>query len=160
MTSSPMEWGLVRVEEKWSQWSSTCLSQVRSSPSLVSDAYLSFYLFFCATTEKTVEAIKFCIKNRVTLYLRVLWLSTSSVIIIILLYHQHRYPRHSFATPPYRSLLLSGPQGYIPYPHRAAICRFELVTLLLLGHVRRSIGEHHLWAHPCFSSSVLHLWFI
>ena len=38
--------------------------------------------------------------------------------------------------PPYRSSLLAGPQGYIPYPHRAAVCRFELVALLLLGHVR------------------------
>ena len=32
--------------------------------------------------------------------------------------------------------LLAGPQGYIPYPHRAAVCRFKLVTLLLLSHVR------------------------
>ena len=23
-----------------------------------------------------------------------------------------------------------------------------------------SIGEHHLWARPCFSSSVLHVWFV
>ena len=34
-------------------------------------------------------------------------------------------------------------QGYIPYPHRAAVCRFELVALLLLGHVKGSIGVHH-----------------
>ena len=32
----------------------------------------------------------------------------------------------------------------IPYTHIAAICRFELVVLLLLGHVRGSIGEHRL----------------
>ena len=31
---------------------------------------------------------------------------------------------------------LAGPQGYIPYPHKAAVCRFEQVALLLLGHVR------------------------
>ena len=30
----------------------------------------------------------------------------------------------------------------------------------LLGHMWGSIGVHHLWAHPCFSSSVLHVWFI
>ena len=80
------------------------------------------------------------------------------IIIIIMLYHQHGYPWPSFATPPYRSSLLVGPQGYIPYPQRAAVCRFELVILLLLSHMRGSIGEHHLWAHPCFSSSVLHVW--
>ena len=51
-------------------------------------------------------------------------------------------------------------QGYIPYPHRAALCRFELVVLLLLGHFMGSIGVHHLWARPCFSSSVLHVWFV
>ena len=45
---------------------------------------------------------------------------------------------------PYRSSLLAGPQGYILYPHRAAVCRFKLVTLLLLSHVRGSIGEHHM----------------
>ena len=84
----------------------------------------------------------------------------SSLIIIIMLCRQHRYPWPSLATSPYRSSLLVGPQGYIPYPHRAAVCRFELVVLLLLGHIRGSIGVHHLWAHPCFSSNVLHVWFI
>ena len=32
-------------------------------------------------------------------------------------YHHHLWP--SLATPPYRSSLPAGPQGYIPYPHRA-----------------------------------------
>ena len=41
-------------------------------------------------------------------------------IIIIMSCRQHRYPRSSLATPPYRSSLLAGPQGYILYPHRAA----------------------------------------
>ena len=41
----------------------------------------------------------------------------------------------SLATPPYRSLLLAGPQGYITYPQRAAVCKFKLVALPLLGHV-------------------------
>ena len=63
----------------------------------------------------------------------------------------------SLATPSYRTSRLAGHQGYIPYPHRAALCMFELVALLFLGHVRGSIGEHHLWARPCFSSSVLHV---
>ena len=81
-------------------------------------------------------------------------------IIIILPCDQQGYLWPSLATPPYRSSLLAGPQGYIPYPHRAAVYRFEPVALLLLGHVRGSIGEHHLWARPWFSSSDLHVWFV
>ena len=53
--------------------------------------------------------------------------------IIMMLCHQHGYPWPSPTPLPYRSLLLV---GYIPYPHRAAVCRFELVDLLLLGHMR------------------------
>ena len=34
-------------------------------------------------------------------------------------------------------------------------CMFELVVLPLLGHMWGSIGVNHLWARPCFSSSVL-----
>ena len=87
-------------------------------------------------------------------------LSLSIFIIIIIILSCHGYPWPSLATPPYRSSLLAGLQGYIPYPHRAAVCMFKLVVLLLFGHVRGSIGVHHLWACPCFSSSVLHVWFI
>ena len=36
---------------------------------------------------------------------------------------------------------LVGLQGYIPYPHIAAVCIFELVVLLLLGHMWGSIGD-------------------
>ena len=49
----------------------------------------------------------------------------------------------SLATSPNQSSLLAGVQGYIPYPHIAAVCMFELVFLLLLGHMRGSIGVHH-----------------
>ena len=49
------------------------------------------------------------------------------VFIIIMSCRQYGYPWPSLATPPYRSLLLAGPQGYILYSHRAAVCRFELV---------------------------------
>ena len=31
---------------------------------------------------------------------------------------------------------MAGPQGYIPYPHIAAVCKFKLVALLLLCHVK------------------------
>ena len=74
------------------------------------------------------------------------------IIIFILSYHQQGYLWPSLATPPNRSSLPAGPQGCIPYPHRAAVCKFELVALLLLGHVKGSIGVLHLWSHPYFSS--------
>ena len=61
---------------------------------------------------------------------------------------------------PYRSLLPAGPQGYTHYPHWAALCKFELVALFLLGHVKGSMGVHHLWARLYFFSSVLHVWFV
>ena len=65
------------------------------------------------------------------------------IIIIILSCHQHWYPWPFLAISPDCSSLLADPQGYILYHHRAAVCRFELVSLLLLGY-----GEHHLWARP------------
>ena len=62
--------------------------------------------------------------------------------------HQHGYPWPSLATSSYRSSPLAGLQGYISYPHRAAVCMFELVILLLLGHMWGSIRVHHLWSEP------------
>ena len=67
------------------------------------------------------------------------------------------YPWSSLTTSPYRSSLLVGLQGHIPYPHIAAECMFELVVLLLPGHMWGSIWVHHLCARPCFSSSGLAL---
>ena len=79
----------------------------------------------------------------------------------------HHHHHHHVVPPAQISLTFSRhssvsfiASGYIPYPHRAAICRFELVVLLLFGHMTGTIGEHHLWARPCFSSNVLHVWFI
>ena len=57
------------------------------------------------------------------------------IIIILMSYRQHGYPWPSLATSRYRSSPLAGLQGYIPYPHRAAVYMFELVVLLLLGHM-------------------------
>ena len=84
----------------------------------------------------------------------------TNLIIIILSRHQHGYPRPSLATPPYHSSLPVRPQGYTPYLHRAAVCRFELAALLLHGHMKGSIGVHHLWARPYFSSTFLYVWFV
>ena len=81
-------------------------------------------------------------------------------IIIISSCHQYGYLWPFLTTSPYRSLLSAGPQGYTPYPHRAALCRFDLVILLLPVHVKGFIGVHHLWACPYFSNSILHVWFI
>ena len=75
--------------------------------------------------------------------------------LIILSCHRHRYPWPFLATSPYRSSVPAGPQGYTPYPHRATVCRFKLVALLLFGHVKGSIVVHHLWARSYFSNSVL-----
>ena len=80
--------------------------------------------------------------------------------IIIMPCRYHGYPWPSLATSPYHSSPLAGLQGYIPYSHIDAVCMFELVVLLLLGHMWGSIGVHHLWARPRFSSSVLHVWFV
>ena len=51
-------------------------------------------------------------------------------------------------------------QDYIPYQHRAAVCRFELDILPLLVHVKGSTGVHHSRACLYFSSSVPHVWFV
>ena len=56
--------------------------------------------------------------------------------------HQHKYPWSSLAAPPYRPSLSAGPQGYIWYLHRAAVCMFELVALPLLGYVKGSKRVH------------------
>ena len=79
---------------------------------------------------------------------------------IIMSCHQQVYPWPFLATSPNRSSLPAGSQGYIQYPHRSAVCRFELVVLLSLSHVKGSTGVHHLWARPYFSSSVLYVCFV
>ena len=73
------------------------------------------------------------------------------IIIIIMSCHLHGYPWSSLATSPYHPSLLAGLQGYIPYPHIAAVCMFELVVLLLLDHMRGSIGVLHWWVRPAIS---------
>ena len=73
---------------------------------------------------------------------------------------QHGYSRPSLATFPYHSSPPAGPLGYIPCPHIAAVCKFGLVVLLLLGHMWGSIGVHHLRARHCFSSSVRRVWHV
>ena len=80
--------------------------------------------------------------------------------IIVMSRHPHGYPWPSLATPPYRPLLPAGLWGYIPYQDRAVVCKFGLVLLLLLVHVKGSTGLNHLWACSYSSSSVPHVWFV
>ena len=54
------------------------------------------------------------------------------IIIIIMSCRQHGYPWLSLTTSPYHSSPPAGLQGYILCPHIAAVCKFELVVLLLL----------------------------
>ena len=81
-------------------------------------------------------------------------------IIIIMSCRQHGYPWPSLATSPYHSSPPAGLLGYILCPHIAAVCKFGLVVLLLLGHMWGSIGVCHLRARPCFSSSVRRVWLV
>ena len=46
------------------------------------------------------------------------------IIIIIMSCHQYRYPWPSPVTPPYRPLLPTGLQGYIPYQYKVAVYSF------------------------------------
>ena len=61
--------------------------------------------------------------------------------------------------PPNCPSLLAGPQGYIPYLHRAAVCRFEP---FLCSAIDEGVHNEYITyvACPYFSSSVLHVWFI
>ena len=52
---------------------------------------------------------------------------------------QHGYPWPSLAISPYHSSPPAGLQGYILCPHIVAVCKFELVVLLLHGHMWGSI---------------------
>ena len=61
---------------------------------------------------------------------------------------------------PYRSSPQAGLPDNIPYPHIVAECMFVLAVLLLPGNVCGSTRVHHFLVRPCFSSSVLHVWFV
>ena len=113
-----------------------------------------------------VQSIKVTIQKSLETYLMILvyiyiYIYIYIIIIIIIMScRQHGYPWLTLATSPYHSSPPAGLQGYILCLHIAAVCKFELVVLLSLGHVWGSIGVHHLWARPCFSSSVLRVWFV
>ena len=85
--------------------------------------------------------------------------------IIIIHIHHHIVPlaRISLTLSRHFSLsfIASGrSSGLHPVFTLATECMFVLVVLLLPGHMWGSIGVYHLWTSPCFSSSVLHVWFV
>ena len=73
------------------------------------------------------------------------------IIIIIMSCRQHGYPWPSLATSPYRSSHLAGLQGYIPYPHIAAVCMY--VRACRPAFARPYVGVH--WSTSLMSSSLL-----
>ena len=89
------------------------------------------------------------------LILVVTWFNVTLIIIIIMLLHQHGYPRSFLATVLCRPLLPVGLQGFIPYRHRAAVCRFKLVVQNLFDHMKGSTGLHHLFSLARWESSSL-----
>ena len=78
-------------------------------------------------------------------------------IIIIMSCRQHGYPWPSLATFPYRSSPPAGLLGYILCPHIAAVCKFGLVVLLLLGHMWGSIVVRHFFSFFRFYSPPIFL---
>ena len=75
---------------------------------------------------------------------------TSGIYIYIYIYiyniyimscRQHGYLWPSLATSSYRSSRLAGLHGYIPYPHRAVVCMFELAVLLFARQYEYIIYE-------------------
>ena len=65
----------------------------------------------------------------------------------------------SLAIHPYHLSFPAGLLDYILCLYRAVVGKFLLVGQHWHIHVKGTI-EHHLWVHPCFSSSVLHVLFI
>ena len=80
------------------------------------------------------------------------------IIIIIKSRHQHGSSWPSLASLLYRPSHPVNLQGYILYRHKAVVCRFYLVVLPLLVHVKTGVCP--LWVRPYFSSSVLRVCFI
>ena len=94
----------------------------------------------------TVKGLNHCYSTLIVSSATVKWFQ---VLLSPTHHHHHVVPSArisltlSLATSPNHSSLLAGLQGFIPYLHTIAVCMFELVVLLLLGHMRVSIGVHH-----------------
>ena len=58
--------------------------------------------------------------------------------------HHHHHHHHVAPSDPLSPFLQAGLQRYIPYQHRAVACRFGMVILPLLVHMKGSTGVHPL----------------
>ena len=73
---------------------------------------------------------------------------------------KHEYPWPSLVTSPNRSSPLVSLLGHIPYPHIAAECMFELVVLLLPGHMWGSLMSSSLLLQQCPACLVRLTWIV
>ena len=78
------------------------------------------------------------------------------VCVCVNIYHYHHVVPPARISPTLSchfslSSPLAGLQGYILCPHIAAVCKFELVVLLLLGHMWGSITYELVLASPAVS---------
>ena len=127
----------MQLEKAWTAfdrlsviWKSDLTDKIKRS--LFQAAVVSILLYGCTTWTLTKHMEEKLGGN----YTRI-------ILLIIMSCRQHGYPWPSIATSPYRSSRPAGLQGYILYPHIAAVCMLELVVLLLLCHMWGSIGVHH-----------------
>ena len=76
---------------------------------------------------------------------------------VLIFHHHHHDHDHVLPLAPISvTLSCHSSQSFITsgwsserHPQRVAVCRFELVTLLLLGHVRGFIGKRHQLCSAC-----------
>ena len=66
----------------------------------------------------------------------------------------------SLAIHPYYPLLLAGFPDDILCLYRFVVGKLWLVGQHWHIHVMGSIGERHLWVHPCFSSRICLIWLV
>ena len=117
---------------------------------------IKYYFWVCGMTRPGIEPWSHgSLANILTIF----------IILTIMSCRQHGFPWPSLAISPYRSSPLVGLQGYNPYPYRAAVCMFELVVLLLLGHmwvIHRSISlmSSSLLLQPCPACLVRLTWIV
>ena len=85
--------------------------------------------------------------------------------IINYIYHHYVTPSTrislTLSRHPSLSFIASGRFSRLhPVSAHSCLCRFLLIVLPLLVHVKGSTGVCHLWVRPYFSSIVPHVWFV
>ena len=112
------------------------------------EQYWTSPVYVCACTVIFLSKIFFCFVSPIPLFSVTHSLSLSLYIYIYMCVscRLQGYPWPSLATSPYNSLPLAGLQGYIPYPHIAAVCMLELVVKLKKSW-RQHLTKHQLYGH-------------